>query len=142
MKRQGKLYSAWFGMNQRCFNKKNKQYANYGGRGIRVVERWWIFENFVADMGEPPSHVYSLDRKDNNGNYKPDNCRWATQTEQNLNKRLSRTNTSGAVGVTWLKSRSKWRAEGEAYGKRYHLYIGDSFEDAVAARTAWQSTYN
>jgi hypothetical protein len=72
-------------MIHRCFNPKAQFFADYGGRGITVCERWLIFENFLADMGLPPPRM-SLDRRDNDGDYEPDNCRWATAREQALNK--------------------------------------------------------
>lgn len=79
-------YGRWMGMHYRCSNPKSKGYKNYGGRGIRVCERWQKFENFLADMGEPPPGL-TLDRINNDGDYEPDNCRWATWEEQNNNQR-------------------------------------------------------
>lgn len=74
-------------MIQRCENPKDKGYRNYGGRGIRVCDRWHSFINFIADMGNRPSDKHQLDRKNNDGNYEPSNCRWATKLENNANTR-------------------------------------------------------
>lgn len=87
---RSQIYDAWQSMRSRCNNPKNKAYRNYGGRGIAVCERWnSSFLDFVADMGEPPSANLSLDRINNNGNYEPENCRWATWTQQRHNRRDS-----------------------------------------------------
>jgi len=72
-------------MKARCLNRRNKGYKRYGGRGITVCERWMKFENFIADMGKPPIGL-TLERKNNNGNYEPNNCKWATRAEQAKNK--------------------------------------------------------
>lgn len=80
---------SWNGARNRCFNPNNKDYIHYGARGITMCERWSKFENFLADMGEKPKGM-SLDRIDNNGNYEPGNCRWATYSQQNSNQRRRR----------------------------------------------------
>lgn len=83
-------YNSWRSMHERCRNPKCDNYADYGGRGIQVCERWKLFENFLTDMGRRPTPQHTLDRyPDVNGNYKPGNCRWATPKEQRANQRLN-----------------------------------------------------
>lgn len=82
-------YGIWHGMLRRCLNEKEDSYRNYGGRGIAVCDRWRSFESFYEDMGPRPSSKHSIDRINNDGNYEPGNCRWATQKEQARNTRVN-----------------------------------------------------
>jgi len=91
-------YKTWQSMRQRCENPNNDQYENYGGRGIRVCERWSSFENFLEDMGERPKN-HTIDRIDSNGDYTPENCRWATSKAQSNNRRDS---IKVKVGEDWV----------------------------------------
>jgi hypothetical protein len=86
-------YESWCGIISRCGNEQRKDYHHYGGRGIKVCERWLTFDNFLADMGEKPTGM-SIGRIDNNGNYEPSNCRWETHRQQMRNRRGNRIVTA------------------------------------------------
>lgn len=94
-------YLSYQGMMQRCYDPNSIGYARYGGRGIRVCERWLSsFENFLEDMGSKPRPRMSIERTNNDGNYEPSNCRWATFTEQNRNKSTNRIIEFGGRTMT------------------------------------------
>lgn len=80
-------YRSWNSMHTRCYDKSREEYPNYGGRGICVVDRWFRFWKFLEDMGPKPKPELTLERKNNDGNYEPNNCEWATRADQNRNKR-------------------------------------------------------
>jgi hypothetical protein len=82
-----KIYTCWQGMKSRCENPNAHGYDRYGGRGIKVCERWQDFRNFLEDMGEPPTPQHTIDRVDNEKGYCKENCRWSTPKEQQQNKR-------------------------------------------------------
>jgi hypothetical protein len=96
--KQSPTYLSWVAMKQRCTNPKHENFKYYGARGVTVCDRWLTFANFLADMGEKPpdktwkgTHIlYTIDRwPDPNGNYEPNNCRWATHKQQRANLRVN-----------------------------------------------------
>lgn len=97
-RRCSKTYASWKAMLARCGNPNQRAWKNYGGRGIKVCERWLKFDNFFEDMGERPKGR-TIDRLDVNGNYEKSNCQWATASEQGLNKRLPKYHSTGVQGV-------------------------------------------
>lgn len=134
------LYSTWAGVKQRTSDPNTVGYPNYGGRGIKMCDRWlgpYGFDNFLKDMGERPPN-YTLDRIDNDGDYSPENCRWATGHQQCANRR----NNNEIVGVSWCKRGNKWRAQMDVKGKHINLGQFTNYEDAVAARKASEVQYN
>jgi len=100
-------YKIWQGMLQRCTNPKSGSYKRYGARGIYVDARWQVFESFLEDMGKRPSARHTLDRKNNDGPYTKDNCRWATPTQQQRN----RTNTRHLTIDGVCKPLMEWAEE-------------------------------
>ena len=104
-------HRSWGKMMQRCGNPNDTHYANYGGRGITVCDRWLKFENFYADMGDRPVGM-SIDRIDNNKGYSPENCRWATKSEQQNNTRNNRliTYNNETLNVSQWSVRMGWDA--------------------------------
>lgn len=105
-KTRTKIYRTWCNMVSRCENSKNDHYYQYGGRGIKICDRWKTFKNFFDDMGDIPTGM-EIDRIDNNGDYSPSNCRWITHIENCSNKRTSRTldyNGESKTIAQWSRS--------------------------------------
>jgi hypothetical protein len=128
-------YTCWHSIIQRCTNPNVHNFEKYGGRGISVCERWLKFENFLSDMGpRPPKR--SVDRINNDGNYEPGNCRWATRVVQMHNQGMRKNNTSGYKGVRWHERLRKWVAQITINGERRHLGCFCEKEEAIAAYAA------
>lgn len=108
-----KEYRVWSGMIQRCTNPNHSRYEDYGGRGITVCDRWLKFSNFIEDMGIRTTEKHQLDRRDNNAGYSPENCRWATVTE---NARNARSN----LKITWEGKTQCFTAWAEELGIPKH----------------------
>jgi hypothetical protein len=102
-----RVYAIWEGMKARCSNPSSQYWHRYGGRGIKVCDRWKLFENFFADVGEPPTESHSIGRINNDGDYEPSNVQWETAEQQNHNKVLNHKVTID--GVT--KTLTQWAQE-------------------------------
>jgi hypothetical protein len=130
-------YKIWITSKHRCFNAHYKTYSYYGGRGITMCSRWReSFKNFYADMGPRPSNKHSLDRINNDGNYEPDNCRWATHQQQMENRRAY--SFSKIKGVCWRQKTKKWRVSILINGKKVHF---GHFDDLNEAKKISDSVY-
>lgn len=132
-------YVSWAGMIQRCEYEGHNRFERYGGRGIIVCDRWRnSFQNFLSDMGRKPGKEYSLDRINNDGNYEPGNCRWATRSEQSKNRkfgwkpkhRRGQPCTSTHRGVYWSSRKKRWLATIYVDGKP--KYLGCSVREEEA----------
>lgn len=121
-------------MKQRCYNLNYPRFRDYGGRGIQVQESWKndprAFINYISNLPHAEELGYSLDRIDNDKGYEEGNLKWSTYSEQNLNRRTQKNNTSGVKGVCWHKPSKKWVAQ----YKKEHLGYFTEFDDAVKAR--------
>lgn len=127
-------YKIWGKMRDRCNNPASTHYRNYGGRGIKVCERWQhSFLAFYEDIGPRPDPSYSIDRIDNDGNYEPGNVKWATRHEQAINQRV-RANRSGFTGVYYdsEKKEKQWRAFTRHKNQNYELGYYSTAEEAYA----------
>ena len=134
------VYQTWCSIIQRCLNKNSTIYKHYGGRGIKICDRWLKFENFYSDMGKKPNGL-TIERKDNSLDYQPDNCIWTTQTEQNRNRRIFKTNKTGVTGIHFYAKTNKYIAEITKDYKKINLGSFDTVEEAAIARKAGEEKY-
>ena len=129
-----RLYHVWSKMIDRCINKNNKRYKDYGGRGISVCEEWHDINNFLADMYPTFIEGLSIDRINTHGNYEPSNCRWATKGIQARNTRkIMTTNTSGCRGVHFCETLNKWVAQITINNNKKHLGCFNTILEAAKA---------
>jgi hypothetical protein len=127
-------YKSWAHMKARCNSETNHKYHLYGARGIKVCDRWLNnFENFLADMGQKPSPLHTIDRIDNNGNYEPSNCRWATKKEQGRNTRTNLLITHNGKTMTLIEWSELSGVNKITLRNRISLY-GWSVEKALTKR--------
>lgn len=129
------LYKNYHAMLARCYDPNCVPYKDYGARGITVCDRWkgdTGFLNFKEDMGQKPKG-FSIERRDVNGNYSPENCKWESYSVQGFNKRKLKLNTSGRTGVYWYESRNRWVAKLMKDGKEKWVGQFIDFEDACQA---------
>lgn len=131
--REHPSYTIWAGMKTRCTNESDKNFANYGARGITYCDRWKHFANFAADLGMPPFEGASIDRIDNDGNYEPGNVRWADNPTQMRNRRRFKNNRSGETGVVPVKG-GRFNARYDDHGERFNLGRHATAEDAADYR--------
>lgn len=129
----------WASMIQRCVNKKNKSYKDYGGRGIKVCAEWSSFETFLNDMGVRPTENHTLERINVDGDYTPENCKWETRTIQNRNQRIRKDNSTGVRGVS--KSGNKYLVRITVNRKRITIGSFSSLSEARLAREEAELKY-
>lgn len=128
-------HETWRGIKERCSDPKSAAFNDYGGRGIKLCERWNDFRLFLADMGTRPSPEHSIDRIDVNGNYEPGNCRWATRTEQSRNRRNNIVVELNGQRMPLSQAVETLGGDKQAY-KTVHKrmkYRGMTFDDAMTA---------
>ena len=134
--RTNKFYQTWYNMVHRCVSPKNKDYKDYGARGITVCEEWLDVANFVAWAEETHPHTegYTLDRIDNDKGYSPENCTWSDKTTQCINQRVRKDNKSGVVGVDFKPKENKYVARITVLGNKVYIGTFLTKEEAILAR--------
>lgn len=140
--KKAKEYRTWMAMRSRCNNPNTQFYSRYGERGIKVCNEWDNFEIFLKDMGPAPSEKHSIERRNNDLGYNPQNCYWATNYEQSINKSIGKNNTSGHKNIVIVqnKNKVKYRIQIKRKEERY-IKTCETLEEAIASRDAWLSNY-
>jgi len=133
-------YVRWCDMLRRCYNPADAAYRYYGERGITVDPEWHHFRNFARDMGIPPDLSLTLERKDNDRGYSKENCVWATRSQQALNRRTFKSNSSGRAGVIKLSNVS-WTARFDYEGVRYIIGRFATKAESILARDQFESLF-
>jgi len=137
------LYKVWGKMHSRCYKEKAKDYSAYGGRGISICKEWYSLQTFykwaIANGWEK---TLQIDRKDNDGNYTPDNCRFVTRIVNINNRRILSNNSTGYTGVCFHKVEHKYQASLYHKGKRHYMGNHIKIQDAIAARNIFITRHN
>jgi hypothetical protein len=141
-----RIYIIWKGIKRRCSNPNYDRFDDYGQRGVEICNEWLNENGFMNFYNWAMQNGYSdnltIDRKNVNGNYEPDNCRWANTTVQGINKRKRKDNTSNATGVSYSSEKGKWRAYISIYNKRHSLGYFTNKQDAIAVRKKAEEKYH
>lgn len=136
-----KEYCSWDGMKQRCFNKKHKEYFRYGGRGISIYPIWIKdfkkYYGYITNLIDYGKENYTIDRIDPDGNYEPGNIRWADKSTQSANQRIRNDNTSGYIGIFYIRNKYKYSSYIDFRRKRKYLGRFIDIKMAINARNEY-----